>query len=266
MTCECCRCSHSGHAVQRPPPFIPYHRAPDPPLPANTLILPSTASVFDVPHRFTAGKRSFSISSNSTSAALLDALYWHGDRDHRGDEAQRGLDSRAGPAPLSTSCATTASATSSASVAVSAASLNSPPCICRCRTVDGLRDDQGQGAAPLAAASKPGSAASSCPLSSNSSSTPRTAIHPHPTTPAATTSNPSTSTTPPPLPPTPSSAPTWTPPMRPRTSRPRSRPNSSAPSATPNPTPPPLSGPRTRRAGSGWRGSTRRRRRGGGGR
>ena len=135
MTCECCQCGHCVHAHHRPL-FIPYHRPPSPPLPANTLILPSTASVLDVPLRFTTSKRSFSISSNSTSPALLDALHWSEEGDAAGDEDAKRLKSTGQRAVLSMSLASTASAASSTSAASAAATTDSSHCTCRCHASD----------------------------------------------------------------------------------------------------------------------------------
>ena len=68
----CAHCGHSNHAHS----FTPYHLPPSPPLPANTLILPSTASALHLPLHFDSRKRSFTASHNATSPALLEALYW----------------------------------------------------------------------------------------------------------------------------------------------------------------------------------------------
>ena len=95
------------------PAFLPYHRPPSPPLPANTLILPSTASSLDVPLHFSTRKRRFfALSSNATSAALLEALHHIGEEGAAVEKPQRPAHAEIRQ-PLSSSYASTASQTSS---------------------------------------------------------------------------------------------------------------------------------------------------------
>jgi hypothetical protein len=88
-SCSCTCCDHPHNGSQRN--FIPYHRAPTPPLPANTLILPSSASAFDAPPHQSTRKRAFSHVTNITSAELLEALYWkeEGEEDDDGFSTER---------------------------------------------------------------------------------------------------------------------------------------------------------------------------------
>ena len=89
MTCQCCTCGHCVH----PAAFKPFHRPPSPPLSANTLILPSTASAIDAPLHITGRKRAhYDRDNNRTSPALLEALYWRkeeGDRDGKEEKRER---------------------------------------------------------------------------------------------------------------------------------------------------------------------------------
>ena len=76
-SCSCTCCEHFQPDSRRK--FVPYHRAPSPPLPANTLILPSSASAFDAPPHQSTRKRAFLHATNISSAQLLEALYWEGE-------------------------------------------------------------------------------------------------------------------------------------------------------------------------------------------
>ena len=85
MTCQCCTCGHCVH----PASFRPFHRPPSPPLPNNTLILPSTASAIDAPFHSTGRKRAhYDRDSNKTSPALLEALYWRRDDRDGGEDGR----------------------------------------------------------------------------------------------------------------------------------------------------------------------------------
>ena len=83
-SCACTCCPHPHSGSQRK--FIPYHRAPSPALPANTLILPSSASAFDAPPHQSTRKRAFSHVTNVTSAELLQALYWEEEDGVEGEQ------------------------------------------------------------------------------------------------------------------------------------------------------------------------------------